>query len=76
MSNNVQFQGEQRATRPSFKKKGLAAWLMRHSGGLIKNEKQAQIALIAILIAAVVLTLIIVTATGPDTVPVNPPSAI
>ena len=41
-------------------------WLMKLSGGLIKNEKQAQYALLGLVILAIIVSLILFFGGGPQ----------
>jgi len=56
---------------PSRKKKGLTYLVMKYSGGIIRNETQANLVLIGILIALVLI--MFVTSTGNDTNVVTDP---
>ena len=74
MPGQVQFEGDElgRTTTYSAQKPLLIRWAMQLSGGLIKNEKEAQIALIGlagILLAASVFVLM----SGPDANEEPPP---
>ena len=46
---------------------GIIRWVMQGSGGLIKNEKQAQYVLIGFVVVAIIFVSILVFSSGGDT---------
>ena len=74
--NQVQFNEWRPPLRQSQPTK-MVRGLMKLSGGLIKTEKQANIALVVILIAVVTATILVLTLAGPKSSPtsVPPPAA-
>lgn len=51
----------------------LIRWVMKYSGGLIKDEKQAGYFLMGLSLAVLVLGLILMFSGGPELTPVPPP---
>jgi len=66
MENNeptVEFEEEDNSlqmARPTFEKKGMIGFVIKHSGGLIKDEKGANIVLMLLVIILVIITFTLV----------------
>jgi len=56
-------------------KSGLAGWLVKISGGMIKNKKQANMVILACAIIFFVLAIMVFTSGPNEQVPLLPPSA-
>ena len=64
-NNEIQFQ--QQGPEPQYKEiqtnSGMTGWLMKHSGGIIKTDKQAQWILLG-FVALVIITAIFILSSG------------
>ena len=65
MSNEVQFEIDA-VSQPKYQQSGstLVRYLLNHSGGLIKNENQANYFLITFVVLAVIATFLILSSGG------------
>lgn len=55
---------------------GMVRWIYTHSGGLLKNERQATYVLVITVGILLLISVLILINSAPEVVPVNPPSAI
>jgi len=62
--SKVEFEEEdqmlQASEAPHFEKKGMIGFVIKHSGGLIKDEKQANLILVVFIIIIVALTFAVI----------------
>lgn len=72
-SSGVKFKGEQQYTRsyyPGTSK--IIQWVIKYSGGLIKDERQAQYAILGFTVLAIIIFLIVAFGGGPEIPPPSP----
>jgi hypothetical protein len=74
----VKFEGEQQSARSFYTETPkIIQWTIKHSGGLIKDERQASYVLLGFFGIAILLTIILFARvlSGPSTPPVGPPQS-
>ena len=63
--NQVEFEEEdqmlQASEAPHFEKKGMIGFVIKHSGGHIKSEKQANLVLMIVIVVVIMLTFMVIT---------------
>lgn len=67
------------ASRAGFRSDtpGIVRWVISHSGGLVKNERDASYFLAAMALAAIIISLFLFFGgQGGDTLPPSPPGAL
>ena len=63
--NQVEFEEEDQMIETSqahhFDKKGMIGFVIKHSGGHIKSEKQANVVLVIVIVVVLVLTYMVIS---------------
>lgn len=77
MSYQVQFEDPSVGSTNSYesKKPKMVQFLIDNSNGIIKDENQANVALIILVLIIIILSAAIFLMSGPNEVPVLPPSS-
>lgn len=69
---SVRFDEENRMNLPPAETSRMTLWVMKYSGGLVRDEKQANYVLIGVAVIAFAITLFLIFGGGDDAVTPTP----